>query len=74
MVLLSIFRSCNRAIRSPSGQDISTNTQYFFYFIFLIIKYIVLSQTDLNLNQFYRVQCSKKDIDDHILSGQFSGH
>ena len=27
--VLFIFRSCNRAILSPSGQDISTNTYYF---------------------------------------------
>ena len=55
MVLLSIFRSCNREIQTPSGQDISTNTQYFFIVFFIIIKYIVISQTDLNVNQFYRV-------------------
>jgi hypothetical protein len=31
--VLLIFRSRNRANLSPSGQDISTNTQYIFYTI-----------------------------------------
>ena len=39
-MLLSIFGSCNRAIRSPSSQDISTNTQYIFILYFTKIKNI----------------------------------
>ena len=31
-----LFRSCNRAIRSPSGQDISTNAQYLFILFYFL--------------------------------------
>jgi hypothetical protein len=50
LVFFPLFRSCNRAIRSPSGQDISTDTQYFFIFF---VKYILISQADQSLNRFY---------------------
>jgi hypothetical protein len=66
-VLLSIFRSCNREIRSPSGQDISTNTQYFFIYFLFFVKYILVSQTEFESI----LSSSKKDNDDHIFSGQF---